>query len=174
MTHRLFHSDNIKQEGKGIIRNAVRGVISNRSKLLMIYSPINGDYKFPGGGIEDSETHELALQREISEECGLSLKSMNSIVGMITEYSRPKEKDFDYFAMQSFYYHCSLKDFNFTSQKLDNYEKDLGFTPEWIDIGNAISVNQEIMRTKNNFPRWTKRDTYFLKYLSKNTHLLFQ
>ena len=31
---------------------------------LLVFSPVNGDFKFPGGGIEAGETHADALRRE--------------------------------------------------------------------------------------------------------------
>ena len=46
-------------------RNAVRAIISNeQGKLLLIKSNL-GDYKFPGGGIEEGENEKQALIREI-------------------------------------------------------------------------------------------------------------
>lgn len=51
-----------------IFREAVRGIIKHENKLLMVYSSKDGDYKFPGGGVDVGETHEEALVREIREE----------------------------------------------------------------------------------------------------------
>ena len=123
MKKEIFHSKQLNISGKGIIRNAVRGVIIRGSRLLLIYSPVNGDYKFPGGGIKIAETHDTALKREIMEECGAEISKINEISGMITEYSKPREESFDYFAMQSFYYYCELENQTPGRQNLDNYEK---------------------------------------------------
>lgn len=67
----LYHSQSLNLNGKKFYRETVRAVLIKDSRILLIYSPINGDYKFPGGGIEEPETHELSLKREIMEECGM-------------------------------------------------------------------------------------------------------
>ena len=66
----IYRNKGANPEGKTFQREAVRGVIFRDGELLMIYSTVNGDYKFPGGGIEADELHAEALQREIQEECG--------------------------------------------------------------------------------------------------------
>lgn len=173
LKYELFHSENLNLSGSSISRNAVRGVISDNTKLLLIYSPVNGDYKFPGGGIEISETHDSALKREVREECGLELASINAFLGIITEYNTPHEEELDVFVMQSFYYLCSIGDSRYQNQNLDDYEKELEFTPRWIELEEAINVNQNLMKTSSDFPGWTKRDTFFLNYLAENKSLLF-
>lgn len=170
MKKEIIHTDNLNISGKGIIRNAVRGIVLRKSQILLIYSPVNGDYKLPGGGIDKSETHDAALQREILEECGLNVKSIKSLIGIITEYDKAKEDNFNFFAMQSFYYSCELKDYNFKEQKLDKYEKELGFTPKWISLEKAIETNLKVINS-GKYPRWIKRDTEFLKYVASNIHL---
>ncbi|WP_230500347.1 NUDIX hydrolase [Sutcliffiella rhizosphaerae] len=54
---------------KIIYREAVRAVIIQNDKILMVQSNI-GDYKFPGGGVEINESHEEAIMREVAEETG--------------------------------------------------------------------------------------------------------
>ena len=44
-------------------RTAVRAIIFNENKLLMVKSNL-GDYKLPGGGVEKGESHEEAIKRE--------------------------------------------------------------------------------------------------------------
>ena len=66
----INHKENLNKNGKYITRKAVRGIILDNNKVLMIYSGKNGDYKFPGGGIETDETHKEALIREVMEKCG--------------------------------------------------------------------------------------------------------
>jgi hypothetical protein len=67
--------------------------------------------------------------------------------------------------MVSFYYLCEI-DSNFGEQSLDQYEKDLGFTPTWVDIDKAISTNQMLIDS-NIFPRWTPRKLFVLKHIKK-------
>ena len=50
-------------------RTAVRGVIHYQNKILMVQTN-RGDYKFPGGGMEEGETEKETLLREITEETG--------------------------------------------------------------------------------------------------------
>ena len=56
----IFHKPGIRKDGKTIRREAVRGIIADGKKLLMIYSTKNGDFKFPGGGVAAGETYEAS------------------------------------------------------------------------------------------------------------------
>jgi 8-oxo-dGTP pyrophosphatase MutT (NUDIX family) len=171
MNLEILHDNDLNLSGKGIIRKAVRALIYDNSRILLIYSPINSDYKLPGGGIEVNETPETALYREIHEECGLNLKNIITKIGLINEYRKPKEDFLDYFKMESTYYLCETIDNFFKEQKLDNYERDLQFKPVWISIEEAIRNNNKLMRSKSDFPQWTKRDTMFLEYIIKNERI---
>lgn len=63
----IFCKENLNLNGKIYYREAVRGIIMKGSEILLIYSEKNGDYKLPGGGIEEGETHKQALIREVQE-----------------------------------------------------------------------------------------------------------
>jgi hypothetical protein len=54
----LYRSDNIDPAGRTIHRTAARAVILRGQDLLMVYSANVGDYKFPGGGVNEGESHE--------------------------------------------------------------------------------------------------------------------
>ena len=136
----------LRTEGSTIYREAVRGIIANGSKLLLIHSTKNGDYKFPGGGIIGSETHQETLAREIREECGARVTQFGPAFGKVIEYDTPMEAEFDVFKMTSFYYLCQVEQ-EFFVQQLEQYERDLGFHPVWIDIDDAIRDNQKIARS---------------------------
>ncbi|WP_377890809.1 NUDIX domain-containing protein [Alkalihalobacillus sp. R86527] len=41
-------------------REAVRAVMIRGDRILLVHSNL-GDYKFPGGGVEESETHADAI-----------------------------------------------------------------------------------------------------------------
>jgi len=162
----IYRSHGINIHGKTVHRNAVRGVIWRGQNLLMVYSSIVGDYKFPGGGVEIGETHPQTLARELREECGASLLSVDGELGAVIEYNFAQENDFDVFKMTSHYYVCQARD-DFVEQQLDGYEKDLGFEPAWVQIDKAISTNRALLNSDNP-PEWLQREIFILEYLKRN------
>lgn len=160
----IFRTEGAPREGRTIFREAVRGIILNGRDVFMIHSPVNGDYKFPGGGVQPGETHDQALRREVMEESGRSIAGVHGEFGMITEYDIPKEPDYDVFKMTSYYYLCTL-DESFSSQNLDDYERDLAFQPVWVDIDHAIQTNKSVLAAEGEKPLWTRRETFTLGLL---------
>jgi 8-oxo-dGTP pyrophosphatase MutT (NUDIX family) len=164
---KIHRAEGINIHGRTIHRTAVRAVILRGRELLMVYSANVGDYKFPGGGVKKGESHKHALARELREECGASLLSADEKLGEIIEYNFPMEKDFDAFKMTSHYYLCTIKSEEFREQKLDGYEKDLGFQPVWIEIDTVIERNKSLFSTSN-APEWLKREIFALEYIKHN------
>ena len=159
----IVHQEGIRQDGKALCRTAVRGIILRENKLLMIHSAQNGDLKFPGGGIDDGETHHQALVREIREECGATVSHIDGAFGCVIEYAAPLEHEYDVFKMTSFYYLCRIAPM-FGAQHLDQYEQDLGFAPRWVDVDTAIQINQSILHSGQLVvPRWTRREIVVLE-----------
>lgn len=161
----VLHSQGVNLQGRMISREAVRGIVFDRQKLLMVYSKKNGDYKFPGGGIEPGESRESALIREIQEETGLQVKEILGPFGKVIEYDFPIEKDYDVFRMTSYYYWCRA-DRARGRQSLDRYEKELGFRPAWVEIDFAIRTNLALVHESRRLtPRWVRRDVEVLEQL---------
>jgi hypothetical protein len=72
--------------------------------------------------------------------------------------------------MTSNYYLCELDSVTF-EQRLDPYEKKLGFQPVWIDIDTAIQTNKTILLAETKRPpEWTAREVFMLEYIQ--LHLL--
>ena len=166
----IFRDPGLDLHGKTDHRIAVRAVAIHEKKLLMVYSPVNGDYKFPGGGVSKKEKLEYALKREIQEECGMNLMHILQGIGCIIEYAIPLRKKFDVFKMTSNYYLCELDSITF-EQRLDPYEKRLGFRPVWVEIDVALQANTAILQSKTNrTPQWTAREVFMLEYIQ--AHLL--
>jgi 8-oxo-dGTP pyrophosphatase MutT (NUDIX family) len=159
----IHYRPGLNIHGRTIYRTAVRGVILRGRDLLMVYSSNVGDYKFPGGGVGEGETHAQALCREVQEESGMSVLRVGSEIGAVIEYNTAIEKDYDAFKMTSHYYLCEVQG-GFGEQKLDDYERDLGFQPVWIDIDRAIRLNHELLHT-NDTVRWLDREIFILEYI---------
>lgn len=66
-------------------RKASRGILLWGDKIALLNVTKFNYHKLPGGGIEDSETHEQAFEREILEETGCKCK-INDYGGVIIEY----------------------------------------------------------------------------------------
>jgi 8-oxo-dGTP pyrophosphatase MutT (NUDIX family) len=155
----------INTRGKTIYRTAVRAVIQRGYDLLMVYSANVGDYKFPGGGTNEGESHEQTLRREVNEECGALLVKIGKSIGSVIEYNIPMEAEYGAFKMTSHYYFCQVED-GFGAQKLDAYEKDLGFKPVWVNIDQAISTNRFLLNA-DKIPEWLKREIFVLEYIKQ-------
>ena len=96
----------------------------------------------------------------------LSDKLLGREIGAVIEYNIPMENDYDVFKMTSHYYQCDVED-GFGAQKLDGYEKDLGFKPVWIDIENAVQINKALLHS-DNAPEWLRREIFVLEYIQQN------
>lgn len=157
----------IPHQGRKISREAVRAIIAEDGKLLLIHATCDGDYKFPGGGIKRGEDHFTALDREVNEETGAKIVHTIKEFGKVVEYDRAIERAFDLFMMTSYYYYCQIEE-KIGAPHLEKYESDLGFTPEWISIADALAVNQALLKEKpEKLQRWVKRETEVLQLLLK-------
>jgi 8-oxo-dGTP pyrophosphatase MutT (NUDIX family) len=162
----IYRANGINIHGKTIQRTAVRGVIQRGQNLLMIYSSNVGDYKFPGGGVDEGETHAQAVCREVLEECGATVTRVGDEIGAVIEYEFAEEAEFDTFKMTSHYYPCDVED-GFGAQNLIGYERDLGFTPVWISIEKALEQNKTLLHSER-APEWLRREIFVLEYLQNN------
>ena len=158
----IARSAGVDRSGKTVYRQAVRGIILRGRSLFMVYSPVNGDYKFPGGGVNDGESHQQTLCREVREECGAVVSRVGLPFGKVVEFDQAKEAEFDVFEMTSYYYLCEVAP-ELHPQQLEGYESDFRFEPVWVDIDEAIRNNEKMLETKRRaMPKWTVRDTFVL------------
>lgn len=123
-------------------RPSVRGVIIRNGKIAMVYSQKYDYYKFPGGGIENSESHSETLVREVSEETGLTVIS-DSVkpLGSVLRIQKSLTADNEIFEQENFYYTCNVLN-SVEPQSLDAYELDEGFRLEYVEPLHAIDVNR--------------------------------
>jgi 8-oxo-dGTP pyrophosphatase MutT (NUDIX family) len=124
-----------------VLRNAVRAVIIIENKILLAHLGKTGEYKFPGGGIQENETIQEALKREVLEEVGFSVIKINEKIGEIIEYDVAKEGSGYYFKMISEYYVAEIDNIQL-QQNLEEDEERLLFKPCWIKI--KVTIQSEV------------------------------
>ena len=148
-----------------IYRNAVRAIILKENKVLLVYSETTKEFKFPGGGIESGESRDFALRREVVEEVGHELKSVNESLGYVDQIYNDIYDEHKYFYQRSYYYFCEVED-EYVGMSLSESERALRFLPKWVTLEEAIKVNEERTKQEDSFP-WTERELYVLKLLKE-------
>ena len=68
-------------------RPGAYAILPSEEGLLAVVKTPNGIY-LPGGGIEAQETPQIALEREVSEECGIRVRA-GAYLGQADEYVVP-------------------------------------------------------------------------------------
>lgn len=103
-----------------------------------------GDYKFPGGGVEKNESHAEGLMREVAEETGYFNCVIKNKMGVVVERYIDEYDENAIFQMTSHYYFCEVNGEKIT-QKLEDYELEQEFTPQWVELGDATNQNEKVM-----------------------------
>ena len=70
-------------------------VINQKGQVLLLKSPRYGDWEFPGGQVEESETIPHALEREVLEETGIVVR-VKSLVGIYSNTGKPSKVIMDF------------------------------------------------------------------------------
>lgn len=143
-------------------RTAVRGIIQKDKKYLFIHSKY-GDHKFPGGGMEQGESLEQTLMREVQEETGYLVKKESISDGILVHEKRKGDPD-DILEMDSYYYFCDTYE-TIGERNLDEYEKEFDYKVSWMTLEEAIT-NNESVKNYENIP-WIKREIMVMKILLK-------
>lgn len=143
------------------VRYAVRAVVSDQDNKFALLNANNGEhYKIPGGGIDESETPEEALNREVKEETGCEITVIEEIGEYEFESSDSDRKH------HSFCYLAKVKGEK-GKPNFDDYEKKRKFKLVWIGFDDAIKLLEQC---KPQYPfnaKIVKRDLYFLKEARK-------
>lgn len=147
------------------VRHAVRSVIVRGNTVAMVKSRTKGFYQFPGGGIDPGETHEQALVRETLEEVGLTVIPQTiRPLGIVKEIRASQFAPETVFDQTSYYYFAEAED-EVQAQVLEDYEKDLGYTLEWVDMRKARGLNLHLCRTHHYKSKFVLREAEILGLL---------
>ena len=142
-------------EGTVYARIAARAIIRKNNRYLFVKGK-DGDFKFPGGGMEDGETIRETLMREVSEETGyhvdevtLSDKPKNFV------HEMGKGEIDDKLIMDSYYYECNVvEDADYINDA--EFETETGYNPVWMTLDEMIEGNNKCIG--HELLRWVKRE----------------
>lgn len=146
------------------VRNAVRAVIVRGGLVVMVRSKRFGEYKFPGGGMKEGETHLDTLVREVREETGLTV-----IPSSVKEFGSVREMRRDLFADRifindSFYYICDTED-EIRETRLDPYEREFGY--EMLVTSPSVAIKRNLSLRSKSAPTWLMREVTVLRELER-------
>jgi len=98
------------------------------------YGEFEGLWEFPGGKIEQGETHKVALKREIQEELGIDIT--------IGEFLCTTEYDYPSFHLRMHCYLCSLATDNI---ELREHKSARWLTAETLDTVKWLPADKEVI-----------------------------
>lgn len=136
---------NVTDESRILLREATRAICIRGNDILLLYTGRYDDYSLPGGGVDDGESYENALIRELNEETGAVNVKNIECYGIYEEFRPWNRADaFDVQHMVSYCYTCSI-DENLGETSYEHHEIKNQMKPLWIDIDKAIAHNENIM-----------------------------
>lgn len=97
ITDKDLFENPIPEPAEYVLRPTVKGIIfDNDGKVALVH--IHNRSLFPGGGVEEGETHEEALVRECMEEIGCAVNIERSLgVAVQLRNKGPKRYEIEYF-----------------------------------------------------------------------------
>lgn len=161
-----IHPDLNDLSGSTFIRKAARAIVLNGEDILLLYTQRYHDYTLPGGGIDEGETHEEGLIRELQEETGAHNVTNIEAFGLYEEFRPWHKDDFDIVHMKSYCFVCDI-DSKLRDTKLEDYEINNGMKPVWMNIHDAIKHNEKTLAESPKKGLSIVRETYLLKLIVK-------
>ena len=158
------HPDIQSREGKSFTRKAARGIILDGENILMLYTERYHDYSLPGGGVDEGESIEAGLIRELEEETGAQHIEVLQEFGLYEEFRPWYKGDFDIVHMESYCFICDIHP-ELGETKLEAHEIQNGMTPVWINIHEAIKHNEHTLANSDKKGLSIVRETFLLKLI---------
>lgn len=140
-------------------RIACRAIITDGNKILLSHELNTGVYLTPGGGVEDNETSEECVVREVLEETGYAVSAGRQI-----------------FRANEYYFHKLFVNNYFICEIIGKGEQHLteneiahGVTPEWVELDKAIGIfgNYENITDEELAAQYKREFTVLTEYKKK-------
>ncbi len=111
-------------------REGSRAIIIQDGKILLTHELNSGWWLLPGGGVEEGETPDLCVIREVEEETGVIVRPLRNFLVMHEYYEE--------YCYTGYYFVCEVTGKG--HMKLTDVEKQRGVQPEWIPMRQAIDI----------------------------------
>ncbi len=162
---RIENEELLSKCSKEIKRVAVKAIIFVDGNILLIRTK-KGDYKFPGGGLKEDEVYIDALKREVIEETGYEIKKVIKPLISVVEKKLDLYEQDTVFIMESTYFICELNSNIQYKQSLDEYEEELDFKAEFVNLKDIYATNVQLLEEKHiNMNPWISRENAVMKKL---------
>ncbi len=142
-----FEDDQYPNNGFDHIRKVVRAIVYDDNKNICLNKVDGNDifghrdyFETPGGGVEEKETLEEALKRELDEELGAEVEIIRPLLIIEDYYNLINRKNINY------YYLCHLKSLH--KPHLQEGEGDILKGNIWVSIDKAIELFNTSMNGK--------------------------
>lgn len=170
MKNIVINDNNLSDNDIETFVTRVKGLIINsRGKILLAHN--NNSYQFPGGHVEEDESLEVSVIREIKEETGIDVNVIEEPFLVITTY------DNNYFGSNKrvrnriYYYTFFTDDLpNLDETHYDELELETEFNLFYVNI-NGLDVFLKDEMAKGNIDECIGREMLLVydEYLKKNT-----
>ena len=152
-------SDAVSEE-QYVFRMAARAVLfDDEGKVAILHVSKDNYHKLPGGGIEEGENIEQALNREIKEEVGCEME-IGQEIGSVIEYKN--YPDGTNLKHESICYFGKLKGEKGIVQ-FSEEEADRGFELAWVSLDEAINLLENDNPSDYHGKFIKQRDSVFLR-----------
>ena len=111
-------------------RIGCRAVIIQDDRILLSHETISGWWLVPGGGLEEGETPEVCVIREVEEETGFIVKPVHQFL-ILNEY-------YEEYCYTSHYFVCEV--IGEGKMHLTEVEEKRGLRPEWLPLKDALQM----------------------------------
>ena len=103
-----------------------------------------GNYKFPGGGVEEGEDDETALRREVLEETGYLVIQVKRVLFKTVQRNTDYKDKSGFFVMESIFMECEVDVSLSFDQRLSAHEQELRLMHVIVPIKKALEENEKI------------------------------
>ena len=134
------------------VREACRGIVIRKDKILLTYEVNTDQWFISGGGLEADESIKECCVRELAEETG-SVVEANEQYLTINEY-------YEEWLFISHYFICDYT--GETERTLTERETEVGLEPRWVSLQEAIDIFAKYQEYANE--NEMKRGAYLREY----------